>query len=193
MRKADSIPEWSSFEATQYSLLQSYLQCRIVGADGRRASSASRQVHPPRPDGGHQPLLAPDQVLAVPAAWPRDARCLPSARRRSHHRRRACRARSTPTIGRTSSRFRSTSPTRGAPIALADHYRAQGIFVALGGLHVTSLPDEAAAHADAIFLGPGEQTFPQFLEDFQSRSPSIADTSRPPAGRWNGCRRSGAT
>ena len=52
--------------------------------------------------------------------------------------------------------------------ALADHYRAQGIFVALGGLHVTSLPDEAAAHADAIFLGPGEQVFPQFLEDFRA-------------------------
>jgi radical SAM superfamily enzyme YgiQ (UPF0313 family) len=51
--------------------------------------------------------------------------------------------------------------------ALADHYRARGAFVALGGLHVTSLPDEAAAHADAIFLGPGEQTFPRFLEDFR--------------------------
>src|SRR4051812_42891784 len=32
---------------------------------------------------------------------------------------------------------------------LADHYRARGVFVVLGGLHVTSLPDEAAAHADA--------------------------------------------
>ena len=31
---------------------------------------------------------------------------------------------------------------------LADHYRARGAYVALGGLHVTSLPDEAAAHAD---------------------------------------------
>src|SRR5436190_9209894 len=41
---------------------------------------------------------------------------------------------------------------------LADTYRAQGAFVVLGGLHVTSLPDEAAPHADAIFLGPGEQT-----------------------------------
>jgi radical SAM superfamily enzyme YgiQ (UPF0313 family) len=50
---------------------------------------------------------------------------------------------------------------------LADHYRARGVFVALGGLHVTSLPDEAAPHADAIFLGPGEQTFPQFLADFR--------------------------
>ncbi len=55
--------------------------------------------------------------------------------------------------------------------ALADHYRAKGCFVALGGLHVTALPDEAAPHADAIFLGPGEQTFPRFLADFRERSP----------------------
>src|SRR5919206_3866208 len=51
---------------------------------------------------------------------------------------------------------------------LADHYRARGAFVALGGLHVTSLPDEAAAHADAIFLGPGDETFPRFVEDFRA-------------------------
>ena len=51
---------------------------------------------------------------------------------------------------------------------IADHYRAKGAFVCLGGLHVTSLPDEAAAHADAIFLGPGEQTFPKFLADFRA-------------------------
>ena len=51
---------------------------------------------------------------------------------------------------------------------LADHYRARGVFVALGGLHVTSLPDEAAEHADAVFLGPGEQTFPRFLDDLRA-------------------------
>src|SRR6478735_4631093 len=51
---------------------------------------------------------------------------------------------------------------------LADHYRKCGAFVCLGGLHVTSLPEEAAPHADAIFLGPGEQTFPQFLADFRT-------------------------
>lgn len=50
--------------------------------------------------------------------------------------------------------------------ALADYYRAAGSHVALGGLHVTSLPNEAAAHADTVFLGPGEQTFPAFLHDF---------------------------
>jgi radical SAM superfamily enzyme YgiQ (UPF0313 family) len=54
---------------------------------------------------------------------------------------------------------------------LADHYRTRGAFVVLGGLHVTSLPDEAAAHADAIFLGPGEQTFPRFLADFADGRP----------------------
>lgn len=52
--------------------------------------------------------------------------------------------------------------------ALADHYRARGCFVALGGLHVTSLPEEAAPHADVIFIGPGDQTFPQFLADFRN-------------------------
>src|SRR5262245_22703657 len=54
---------------------------------------------------------------------------------------------------------------------LADLYRSRGSFVALGGLHVTALPDEAAPHADAIFLGPGEQTFPQFLADFRAGRP----------------------
>jgi radical SAM superfamily enzyme YgiQ (UPF0313 family) len=54
---------------------------------------------------------------------------------------------------------------------IADHYRANGAFVALGGLHVTALPDEAAPHADAVFLGPGEQTFPQFLADFRAGRP----------------------
>ncbi len=54
---------------------------------------------------------------------------------------------------------------------LADHYRALGAHVALGGLHVTSLPEEAAAHADTIFLGPGEDTWPQFLVDFRAGRP----------------------
>src|SRR5690349_5939655 len=61
--------------------------------------------------------------------------------------------------------------------AIADAYRAQGVFVALGGLHVTSLPDEAAPHADTIFLGPGEQTFPQFLADFRAGDPAPVYTS----------------
>src|SRR5512141_3136528 len=34
---------------------------------------------------------------------------------------------------------------------VADWYRRLGVHVALGGLHVTSLPAEAAQHADTIF------------------------------------------
>jgi radical SAM superfamily enzyme YgiQ (UPF0313 family) len=55
--------------------------------------------------------------------------------------------------------------------AIADHYRAKGSYVCLGGLHVTSLPLEAAPHADSIFLGPGEDTFPKFLQDFKANRP----------------------
>ena len=54
---------------------------------------------------------------------------------------------------------------------IADGYRNQGVYVCLGGLHVTSLPDEAATHADSIFLGPGEDTFPVFLKDFRALRP----------------------
>ena len=54
--------------------------------------------------------------------------------------------------------------------ALADHYRQQGAYVCLGGLHVTALPDEAAAHADSIFLGPGEDSFPEFLADLRQNA-----------------------
>ena len=52
--------------------------------------------------------------------------------------------------------------------AIADDYRRRGVTVILGGLHVTSLPDEAARHADAIFLGPADHTFPQFLRDLRN-------------------------
>jgi radical SAM superfamily enzyme YgiQ (UPF0313 family) len=55
---------------------------------------------------------------------------------------------------------------------IADHYRRRGAYIALGGLHVTSLPDEAAAHADTIFLGPGEDTWPAFLADYRAGRPA---------------------
>ncbi|MFY9935461.1 MAG: cobalamin-dependent protein, partial [Silvibacterium sp.] len=64
---------------------------------------------------------------------------------------------------------------------IADHYRSRGAFVCLGGLHVTSLPGEAAIHADAVFLGPGEQTFPKFLQDFRAGQAERVYTSA--AGR----------
>lgn len=55
---------------------------------------------------------------------------------------------------------------------IADHYRRRGVHVAIGGLHPTSLPEEAAQHADTVFLGPGEDTWPRFLEDLAQGRPA---------------------
>src|SRR5512140_200691 len=62
--------------------------------------------------------------------------------------------------------------------ALADYYRRKGAHVCLGGLHVTSLPEEAALHADSIFIGPGEDTWPAFLRDFREGRPARVYRSR---------------
>ena len=51
---------------------------------------------------------------------------------------------------------------------LADRYRAAGVTVLLGGLHVTACPDEAAAHADAIVVGEAEPVFPTLIADLQA-------------------------
>jgi radical SAM superfamily enzyme YgiQ (UPF0313 family) len=66
----------------------------------------------------------------------------------------------------------------GRAYRIADHYRRKGAHVALGGLHVTSLPDEAAQHADTVFLGPGEDTWPAFLQDFRRGHPAARYQSR---------------
>jgi radical SAM superfamily enzyme YgiQ (UPF0313 family) len=51
---------------------------------------------------------------------------------------------------------------------LADHYRARGATVVLGGVHPTLLPEEAAQHSDAVVIGPAERTWPQLLRDHAS-------------------------
>jgi radical SAM superfamily enzyme YgiQ (UPF0313 family) len=44
--------------------------------------------------------------------------------------------------------------------AIADRLRLAGVKVAMGGLHVTALPAEAAAHADYVVVGEGENAWP---------------------------------
>ncbi len=51
---------------------------------------------------------------------------------------------------------------------LADHFRASGATVVLGGIHVSLLPDEARPHADAVVIGFAEQTWPALLRDWCS-------------------------
>jgi radical SAM superfamily enzyme YgiQ (UPF0313 family) len=52
--------------------------------------------------------------------------------------------------------------------AVADHYRSRGIPVVMGGLHVTSLPEEAREHCTAVVVGEGEPLWQQVLDDFES-------------------------
>lgn len=56
--------------------------------------------------------------------------------------------------------------------ALADRYRARGVYVALGGLHASSLPQEASAHADSVLIGMSEHIFAQFLRDLRCGNPN---------------------
>lgn len=50
---------------------------------------------------------------------------------------------------------------------IADRFRAMGVPVVMGGLHVTAEPDEALGHADAVVIGEGEPAWPRVLEDAQ--------------------------
>ncbi len=52
--------------------------------------------------------------------------------------------------------------------ALADRYRAAGVPVVLGGLHVSLMPDEAAQHADSVVLFGAEGVWPQVVRDAQA-------------------------
>jgi len=52
--------------------------------------------------------------------------------------------------------------------ALADRYRAVGVPVVLGGLHVSLMPDEAAQHADSIVLYGAEGAWPGLIKDFRA-------------------------
>jgi radical SAM superfamily enzyme YgiQ (UPF0313 family) len=46
---------------------------------------------------------------------------------------------------------------------IADRLRAAGVKVALGGLHVSALPEEARAHADYVIVGEAENVWPQVV------------------------------
>ena len=52
---------------------------------------------------------------------------------------------------------------------IAKEYRVRGIPVIMGGMHVTLLPDEAAQHADSIFIGDAESLWRSVVADARRR------------------------
>jgi radical SAM superfamily enzyme YgiQ (UPF0313 family) len=59
----------------------------------------------------------------------------------------------------------SFSAQIGEGYELADRYRTRGVPVVLGGLHVTAMHGEAAAHCDAVVVGEGESVWRELLRD----------------------------
>lgn len=64
--------------------------------------------------------------------------------------------------------------------ALARALRQKGTAVAMGGPHVTLLPEEAADHCDHLLVGEGEETWPQFLQDFYADKAQKMYTAQQP-------------
>ena len=54
---------------------------------------------------------------------------------------------------------------------LAESYRNIGCYVAIGGIHVSFCTEEALRYADTVMVGEGENTWLQFLKDFQENKP----------------------
>lgn len=55
---------------------------------------------------------------------------------------------------------------------IADRLRARGVRVAIGGLHVSSEPEEALAHADYVAVGEGESTWPAIVRAAERGAPA---------------------
>ena len=78
--------------------------------------------------------------------------------------------------------------------AIADRLRAVGVRVALGGLHVSVLPEEALAHADYVVVGEGENAWPAVVAAaaadapqrvFDAREFEPVDVGRLPVPRYD--------
>ena len=52
---------------------------------------------------------------------------------------------------------------------VADFYRARKIPVVMGGITVSSLPNEVGEHCTSVVIGEGEPLWPEVLRDFENR------------------------
>jgi radical SAM superfamily enzyme YgiQ (UPF0313 family) len=61
-----------------------------------------------------------------------------------------------------------TAYTNAAPRAyeIADAFRRRGVPVVMGGVHVSTLPEEALEHCDAVVVGEAEGVWQRLIKDF---------------------------
>ncbi len=64
---------------------------------------------------------------------------------------------------------------------IADEFRRRGVHVAMGGIHASMEPEEAAAHADTVIIGEAEETWPRFVRDLEGGAAGrLYKPERPP-------------
>ncbi len=81
---------------------------------------------------------------------------------------------------------------------IAEEFRRRGRHVAMGGFHVTMLPEEARQHCDTIICGEAENTWPEFIDDFRAgkaravyQSKGFVDIAKLPTPRYDLLNRKG--
>ena len=77
---------------------------------------------------------------------------------------------------------------------IACEFRKRGRYVAIGGIHATVRTDEASEHADTVFVGEAENTWPCFIKEFINGAPRciynqkdfpIVDITQSPIPRYD--------
>ena len=58
-------------------------------------------------------------------------------------------------------------------LAVADHYRRQGVPVVMGGITVSALADEALQHCTSVVIGEGEPLWLEVLGDFENEAVAV--------------------
>jgi radical SAM superfamily enzyme YgiQ (UPF0313 family) len=54
---------------------------------------------------------------------------------------------------------------------IATHFRNQSVYTVLGGIHPTLCREESSTYCDTLIVGEAENTWPQFLRDFEQGHP----------------------
>ena len=70
---------------------------------------------------------------------------------------------------------------------IAAEYRVRGVPVILGGMHVSLLPDEAAMHADSLFIGDAETLWAQVVDDARQHRLRARYQAAPGPAQLGGC------
>jgi radical SAM superfamily enzyme YgiQ (UPF0313 family) len=63
--------------------------------------------------------------------------------------------------------FTGTIPQRKRLFEMADDFRNRGKLVVIGGSITLDMLEECRAHADVVFIGEAEYTWPQFIDDYK--------------------------